>query len=571
MSRFIEGKTPDTPVDTYALHDVEEPLIVESADSVEWDDVADIVVVGFGGAGAAAALEARERGGEVLIIDRFEGGGATALSGGVCYAAGTKHQQAAGFDDNADEMYRYMRLEAGDAVDKETLRRFCDESNANLEWLERQGVPFSGEVFLKKTAMPPEGKFLYYSGNEKAPPYVAEARPAPRGHRTVGKGIWTGHIFFNALRTAVGKSGIRQLNHAPARRLILDLNGRVIGVKVNVMPDVVKDRHQDLYRKVSPTTPFTSGRSEKAIAQCIEMEAREGYPSLIRARRGVVLATGGFEYNIPMLQRYMPTSAAHSHAMLRAGSLGSSGSGVRLGQSVGAATRLMDSKLISSFIGPPESLLCGILVNQEGRRFINEDSYAGFLGNAINDQKDCKAWLIVDSHIFWKSVRDILTLRGDGQFMSFKLPQLLNILFGGTRHASSIEGLARKCGIDPDGLGRTIASYNASARTKADPFGKNADYLRPMGHGPFHAINKSTANIFCFGMFMTLGGLDVDVKSGAVRREDGNTIQGLYAVGRTAVGICSRTYVSGLSLADIVFSGRRAGRAIMEATRDIER
>lgn len=565
MPGSLEGGMNYVTADHPALDDVRQPLIVDSAESVDWQDVADVVVIGFGSAGAAAALEARELGGDVLIIDRFEGGGATALSGGVCYAAGTSHQRAAGVQDDAGEMYKYMRLEASETVSDETLRRFCDESNGNLEWLERHGVPFSGEAFLEKTAMPPEGKFLYYSGNEKAPRYAGEARPAPRGHRTVGKGMWTGRVFFDALRRAVEKSGIRQLYHAPGNGLVVDRGGRVIGVVVNIMPDASKSRHQSLHDKVSPVAPFTSARWERTIGQSLELEGRESRPVLIRARRGVVLATGGYEYNLPMLRHYLPSSAAHFRALLRAGSLGSDGSGVRLGQSVGAATRLMDSKLISSFIGPPDTLLRGIMVNRQGRRFINEDSYVGFLGNAINDQKDCAAWLIVDSRTFWKTVRETLTPNGDGQFMSFKLPQLLNILFGGTKHSRSIEGLARKCGIDPAELERTIASYNAAARTGAEPFGKNAKYLQAIGRGPFQAINKSTANIFCFGMFMTLGGLDLDERSGAVRRRNGTTIEGLFAAGRTAVGVCSRTYISGLSLADTTFSGRRAGRAIMEA------
>src|SRR5688500_1002055 len=84
---------------------VEPPLQLGGERNVEWADEADVVIVGCGGAGVAAALEARAAGASVLVVDRFEGGGATAMSGGVVYAGGTRHQREAGFDDSADEMY----------------------------------------------------------------------------------------------------------------------------------------------------------------------------------------------------------------------------------------------------------------------------------------------------------------------------------------------------------------------------------------------------------------------------------------------------------------------------------
>ena len=86
------------------------------------DAVADVVVVGFGGAGACAAIEAADAGADVLAVDRFVGGGATAMSGGVVYAGGgTDEQRAAGVADDPDEMFRYLRLETGGAVHDDTF------------------------------------------------------------------------------------------------------------------------------------------------------------------------------------------------------------------------------------------------------------------------------------------------------------------------------------------------------------------------------------------------------------------------------------------------------------------
>src|SRR5688572_2563030 len=100
-----------------------------------WDDEVDVVVVGFGGAGACAALEAREDGASVLILDRFGGGGATTLSGGVVYVGGGSHiQREAGVEDGVEDMYNYLKLEVKDIVSDETLRDFCERSTESLGW-----------------------------------------------------------------------------------------------------------------------------------------------------------------------------------------------------------------------------------------------------------------------------------------------------------------------------------------------------------------------------------------------------------------------------------------------------
>ncbi len=159
---------------------VDPPLEVEAASEVDWADEADVVVVGWGAAGACAAIEARSHGASVLVIDRFEGGGASALSGGVVYAGGgTPYQRQAGFEDAPDAMFDYLRREVHGVVSDPTLRRFCDESAANLQWLEEQGARFGATMPPTKTSYPPDGCYLYYSGNEVVPAYRGSAPPAP--------------------------------------------------------------------------------------------------------------------------------------------------------------------------------------------------------------------------------------------------------------------------------------------------------------------------------------------------------------------------------------------------------
>lgn len=141
--------------------------VIEDPASAKWEDEADVLVVGYGCAGATAALRALECGAQVLVLDRFAGGGSTSMSGGVIYAGNTRYQVQAGFDDNADEMYKYLDAEVHGVVSERTLRRFCEQSASWLEWLSGYGAQFSGDAFLEKTTYPPEGKFLYYTGNER--------------------------------------------------------------------------------------------------------------------------------------------------------------------------------------------------------------------------------------------------------------------------------------------------------------------------------------------------------------------------------------------------------------------
>lgn len=118
----------------------------------------DIIVVGGGLAGVCAAIAATERNASVVVIDRASGGGSSAISGGVVYVGGgTRPQKEAGYDDDPANMFRYLRHEVGDAVDEATLRRFCDQSVANLDWLERHGARFSGSEAPYKTSYPTGG------------------------------------------------------------------------------------------------------------------------------------------------------------------------------------------------------------------------------------------------------------------------------------------------------------------------------------------------------------------------------------------------------------------------------
>ena len=120
----MAGPTSKQRIST--VNPIEQVLDVGSESEIQWHDSTDVLVVGWGAAGASAAIEAREQGADVLVVDRFGGGGASVLSGGVVYAGGgTKQQQAAGFDDTPEAMADYLKHEVNGVVSDATLKRFC--------------------------------------------------------------------------------------------------------------------------------------------------------------------------------------------------------------------------------------------------------------------------------------------------------------------------------------------------------------------------------------------------------------------------------------------------------------
>lgn len=137
----------------------------------------------------------------------------------------------------------------------------------------------------------------------------------------------------------------------------------------------------------------------------------------------------------------------------------------------------------------------------------------------------------------------------------------------GHKRANTLEELAAKIGVDAAGLRKTVDEYNKGIlEGTGDPYHKAANLSSPIIKAPFYGIDISNIpNNLLNGLVypapgLTLGGLQVNEKTGNVVNDKGEDIPGLFAAGRNAVGVCSNSYVSGLSIADCFFSGRRAGR-----------
>lgn len=507
--------------------------------------VADVVIIGSGAAGVCAAIEAADAGADVLLLDRFSGGGASRVSGGVVYAGGgTGQQRAAGVEDTVDAMYEYLRLETGEIVSERTLRRFCEESPAMITWLEAQGVPFEGSLCPYKTSYPSDKHYLYYSGSEASGGFREAAKPAPRGHRVKGPGT-SGKLLMARLAEAVRRRDIRVLPQTQAQSLVTAADGTVTGVVVKSLRDAprsVRARHARLAAySAKPGIYVPSLR--KALHRRVErLERRHARELKITARRGVILAAGGFIANRELVREHAPAYRGG----LALGTSADDGSGIRLGVEAGGRTAEMDRISAWRFLTPPAAFLGGLLVDANGNRIIDESRYGAAIGERMITAHDGKGWLLVDAPIVAEARRD-----GRRQGQWFAWLQLRYLLQRGRVSGTTVEEVARRAGVDPAGLESTYEAY----RRGPDPMGKPAEFSRPLDTPPYSLIDVSVKpNLGYPCPMLTLGGLVVDEDTGAVAG-----VPGLYAAGRTAVGICSSSYVSGLSLADCVFSGRRAG------------
>lgn len=529
-----------------------------------WDAEADVVVVGFGAAGACAAIEAADAGADVLVLDRFAGGGATAISGGVVYAGGgTRHQRAAGVEDSPEHMLAYLRQETDGAVSEETLRSFVDGSVGMLEWLESHGVPFEGSAAPYKTSYPTNEHYLYYSGNELSGPARAVATPAPRGHRARGRGT-SGKALYGPLRKAVERRGVRVRPLTRAEELVVDESGAVVGVVCSTVqgaPAAVIRQFRWMARRVGKLNLWYRPAGRALSRRLERIERRHGRRWAVRARRGVVLSAGGFAFNREMVREH----AAPYTQGLPLGTLGDDGSGIRLGQSVGAATRHLDRASAWRFFTPPSALAMGVLLGPDGSRVCNEALYGAAVAEAVIHRHGGRAHLLVDGSVLAEARKQV-----PAQTLWFQRLQAMTMLGSGRLEGRSVAEVAERAGIDPAAAEETVAAYNAMVRDGVeDPLGKPEDQLQPLDTPPYSLVDVSVRASVRFPCpTMTLGGLVVDEGTGQVLGEDGRAVPGLYAAGRTAAGICSKSYVSGLSLADCVYSGRRAGRFV--ATSDQE-
>ncbi|MGH3639355.1 MAG: FAD-binding protein [Mycobacterium sp.] len=481
------------------------PETVAATDVSEWTDEFDVVVVGFGIAGGCAAVSAAAAGAKVLVLERAAAaGGTTSMAGGHFYlGGGTAVQQATGHEDSAEEMYKYLVAVSSDP-DLEKIRAYADESVEHFNWLEDLGFQFERSYYPGKVVVPPNTEGLSYTGNELVWPYKDQAKPAPRGHSVPVPGELGGAaMVIDLLLKRADDLGVQIRYEVGVSNLVVS-DGAVVGVQW---------KH------------FKETGAIKATS--------------------VVIAAGGFAMNPEMVGEYTPLLGqkrkTKHHGLVEPYILGNpfdDGLGIRMGVSAGGATKNMDQMFITAAAYPPGVLLTGVVVNQDGKRFVAEDSYHSRTSAFVMQQPEQVAFLVVDE-----------------EHMEMPPMPLIKFIDG----YETIEEVETALGIPAGNLAATLSRYNSYAAKGEDPdFHKQPDYLAPQDKGPWAAFDLSLGRAMYSGF--TMGGLTTSI-DGEVLRADGSVVTGLYAAGACASNIAEdgMGYSSGTQLGEGSFFGRRAG------------
>jgi succinate dehydrogenase/fumarate reductase flavoprotein subunit len=471
------------------------PETVKNTDVTSWSDEVDVLVIGFGIAGGSAAVSAAEAGANVLLLERAAAaGGTTSQAGGHFYlGGGTAVQQATGHADSPEEMYKYL-VAVSREPDHEKIYAYCDGSVEHFNWLEALGFQFERSYWPGKVVVPPGTEGLSYTGNEKVWPFCEQAKPAPRGHSVPVPGELGGAaMVIDLLVKRADEVGVQVRYETGVTNLVVD-GGAVVGVRWKHFNDT----------------------------------------GAIKAK-AVVIAAGGFVMNPEMVAKYTPNVAEKPFVL---GNTYDDGLGIRLGVSVGGATKHMDQAFMTAPVYPPEILVTGIIVNKLGKRFVAEDSYHSRTSAFVMDQPDHAAFLIVDeAHLERPEVPLVPLIDG----------------------WETVEEMEKALGIPEGNLVATLNRYNEHAANGEDPdFHKQPEYLAAQDTAPWGAFDLSLGKAM-YSAF-TLGGLATSVDA-QVLREDGSVVPGLYAAGACASKLVQdgKGYSSGTQLGEGSFFGRRAG------------
>lgn len=475
----------------------------------------DVVVCGAGAGGLAAAIEAKQAGAEVVIIEK-QGvtGGATARSGGKLLGAGTRWQKKQGIYDTPEMVYDYL-MEVGNRngkfMDPHKNRYLVDHLNETLDWLSSIEATVKGdpeEVMAQPWQPIPkpvekDGVLkTHYDALDVEPIHVSlqpwRVHNAPGGGgQTNGQG---GEISTPLTLYYENDLGGEIIYNTAMNELIVDENGVVTGVICT---------------------------------------RKNGAKLTMYARKGVILTTGGYARNKEMVARY---PVAHYFSNVPHGNVGE---GLLAAEKIGAlnyehpAVQVVYTSLTCGIGINDES---GLIVNDKGERVVNEWSYQYTVSDAIARTGSNCGWYITSGNEPYGGVQ-----YGYRSAVSGKSKDPA---------ADSIEELAEKIGCDPATLRKTYDRYcELIAKGEDEDFGKPAEFLHPINGPKFVALRMHPC------VTVTFGGLETDV-SARVMKPDGTVIPHLYAAGEVAgTGMYGTQYPTcGTSIGSALFFGRIAGR-----------
>ena len=451
----------------------------------KWDEEADILVVGAGAAGFAAALDAATMGAKVIILEKLAyTGGSTTICGGSLAFAGTDLQAANNIQDSNELLYKDF-MDVGENMNvPELVQAYVDNQLATYQWLKDLGI---------------ESKSVR----------AASGMSAPRAHHYPPANV------LKVLSTACEAKGVKLVLNTAAQKLALDpKTGKITGV--------------------------LAVQGKKAITY--------------GAKKGVILTSGGFSLNKELLAKFVP-AMAKANAIV---GLGGNGDGLKMAWACGAD--LQDMPYIKATFGfnlKPKTIstdFClifyngAIIVNKQGKRFINESVSHKHIADLALLQTDSVGYQIFDQPICDLAMKE-------------QEVRMTYLLKGDIVSADSLAELAKLTGIDGANLEETVNEYNKNILKGTDQFGRTTlttGYGKPseIKTGPFYALPSTGA------ILGTYGGILTNAKAQVIDVY-GEPIPGLYAAGEIVGGVHGAAYITGTAFGKALIFGRIAAKTAL--------
>ena len=449
----------------------------------------DVVVIGAGGAGLVAAIEAKLNGAQnVVVLEKMAfAGGNTLISGGEYAAPNNWIQEKEGIKDSPDTFYNDILKGGDNEGDPKLVRVLADNALEGAKWL-RDYINVSFE-----------DRQLFFGGHSVKRSLVPKDA--------------TGVEMIKKLLAKADELGIKVFYETPAKELIVDKD-RVVGVKAT-----------------SETTEYT-----------------------FNAKNGVIIASGGFGSNVQMRMKY---NKDIDESILSTNTVGITGDGIEMAQKIGAKTE--DMQFIQTYptCDPISGALLyfgdvrlaggSILINQEGKRFVEELQRRDVISMAIKAQTGSVAYQFCDQ------------AQVDGSGVAKNHKGEVEYLFNNKLlvKADTIKEAADFFGIDAKELEKTVERYNQYARDGKDlEFNKRGKLTPFTKEGPFYIMKAVPA------VHHTMGGLKID-EDARVIGENGQPIKGLFAAGEVTGDIHGTNRLGSDAIADITVFGKIAGKNVM--------
>lgn len=498
---------------------------VEKTGSAEDSTVeADVVVVGAGGAGMTAAITAAGEGKSVVILESqsMVGGNSVRATGGM-NAGKTVYQDENEFGEFAG-VEKTLKTAAEKYADNETITALA--KTVSEQWAAYQANPtgyFDSVELMELDTMiggkginDPELVETLCANSADAIDWLDEhgitlhnvssfgGASVKRIHRPVnaeGKTVSVGSYMIPLLEENCEKAGVKMMLDTTATEILTDANGAAVGVKA-------------------------TGASGETVT--------------VNAK-AVVLASGGFGANLDMVVKYKP----ELKGFMTTNAPGIQGQGIEMAQAIGAATVDMDQIQIHPTVEANTAALIteglrgdgAVLINAEGKRFIDEVGTRDVVSAAEIAQTGSYSWLVVDQAMVDASS----VIQG-------------YIKKGYTVTGETYEELGKAMGVDAAAFAETMDKWNGYVEAKNDPDFGRTSFANPLNTAPYYAV-KVTA-----GVHHTMGGLKINANT-EVLNEKGEVIPGLFAAGEVTGGVHGANRLGGNAVADFTVFGRIAGAA----------